>query len=541
MRYFWPWFFGFLIVVAVMIGASRPDLADQALIYLGAYLAAAGWVLLAYASIALGVVLFALYRRQATNIDRPVDGAHPMIRRRLTGGRVAYIDPNRLVSPIVIVDPEAGPVEVAPAAGFDRQIAWAAEVEHTNRIRAAFPGDYARRDRYGSASSGPTGGGRGWLPAPRATSKAQPDLAGSSMPAGVTSAGALAGSGAAPAGARGPTFAEGLARSSARFVAVGVNVEGGDLVRWPLDLSPHARIHGQSQGAGKTNLAKSILLGAAYRGAHLVIADRRRFKDWAGWDRAAELIDANDPAVVVALLDRLVELYRARDLLLAGAGAAGLADLDNPPPRVFVLLAEFGALCQSLDAADLLRPAQAALSLILREAGAAGVHLIFEDQIVDRRWWPRAVVANAGAVFTGRLPLNVGAAGGYYGAHDLAAYTFHFDGALFRSWDMGQAAGPVLDRLPAPALRLLVDGSRGGSPVAFAGGSSGGSSSGSGGAPKWLAFAQAWLAARPDLVAGGTNDLARAMAQAEGLPADQYTRFKGIASRMLGHIRAQDS
>ena len=75
-----------------------------------------------------------------------------------------------------------------------------------------------------------------------------------------------------------------------------------------------------------------------------------------------------------------------------------------------VVISEFGALCATAQAEGVLDDVLYPLSLILREAGATGVHVLIEDQVVDQRW-PRGISANAEPV-TGYLPVNYGAAGG---------------------------------------------------------------------------------------------------------------------------------
>ena len=73
------------------------------------------------------------------------------------------------------------------------------------------------------------------------------------------------------------------------------------------------------------------------------------------------------------------------------------------------------------------------------------MHVLIEDQVVDQRW-PRGISANAEPV-TGYLPVNYGAAGGYYDAHKLAPYQFHFGGTVFGTWPMAAVLPAVLARV----------------------------------------------------------------------------------------------
>ena len=60
--------------------------------------------------------------------------------------------------------------------------------------------------------------------------------------------------------------------------------------------------------------------------------------------------------------------------------------------------------------------------MVLREAGAAGVDVLIEDQVVDQRW-PRGISTNAEPV-TGYLPPDYAAAGGYYDAPKLPPVSY---------------------------------------------------------------------------------------------------------------------
>jgi hypothetical protein len=146
-------------------------------------------------------------------------------------------------------------------------------------------------------------------------------------------------------------------------------------------------------------------------------------------------VDTRDPRHFAQAVVRLCKLYQERDALLGPArraqhrrtGAAAAAR-GGGNQRVWCALRHGAGPEGVLD--EVLYP----LSLILREAGAAGVHVLIEDQVVDQRW-PRGISANAEPV-TGYLPVNYGAAGGYYDAHKLAPYQFHFAGTVFGTWPM---------------------------------------------------------------------------------------------------------
>jgi hypothetical protein len=142
----------------------------------------------------------------------------------------------------------------------------------------------------------------------------------------------------------------------------------------------------------------------------------------------------------------LQRVYQERDQLLGQHGAPNIMALPDAPKQVVAVVTEFGALCDVAAGEGVLDDVLQPLKLILREAGATGVHVLFEDQAVDRRW-PRGISTNAEPV-CGRLPKNYGAAGGYDYAHQLAPYTFHYAGAVFNTWHMRPALRGLLAAAP---------------------------------------------------------------------------------------------
>ncbi len=125
-----------------------------------------------------------------------------------------------------------------------------------------------------------------------------------------------------------------------------------------------------------------------------------------------------------------------------------------------VVVAEFGDLCAVADDAGVLKEVIVPLQSIMRLAGATGIHMVIEDQSVEK--WPRGIVVNAAPV-TGKLPLNYGSTGGYYNAHQLQPYTFHYAGQTFKTFDMRAALPVVLAGMPR--VSRLVSGERSTVPV----------------------------------------------------------------------------
>jgi len=342
--------------------------------------------------------------------------------------------------------------------------------------------------------------------------------------------------------------------------AIGQDRDNGQIVRWDVQQYPHARFHGTSQGSGKTNAAKTALVGMAMQGAHVVVLDRRRFKDFGDFNGKAELIDTSNPGVFVEVMKRLELIYRERDRMLGAHGAANIDELPQLLVRYVVMITEFGTLCSVADSEGVLLDAMRPLANIMREAGAAGIHLVFEDQVVEKGKWPRGVAANASGIFTGHLPLNLGAAGGYHHAHQLGKYEFHHDGHIFRTWDMKAGARRLLASAPKFDPRLAVldgvatavgDGERSGvqantrdqevtrderrtMPANDTTNEPDEPSN------KWDEVTTQFFVARPELLTGparGIVDLARAMADADG-NAKPHTAYKGIAHTYYHRFRA---
>lgn len=536
MKWFWFSFFAFLTVLILALGVWRPDLLTQATVFIGWYLAVLLGIALVALAVGAGLAGWLVWRKGRLASLRQRDGAFPIQRVKLRDGAVLYYDPNQSVGPATIVHPQYGLIEVAPQAGWDVQLAVRLAVERTRQLQAMYPGDDARMNRHGARSA-----------VPRASAAQFRDQKPARLPAPPEPVTIDVDPEPKPAPVRLWAAADGLNMGTRTKLPMG-QTAGADLVHWNLVESPHIRVHGKSQGAGKTNLIRTVAAGALRVGHHVIVCDRRRFKDWSEFDGKAELIDVRDPRRFAEVAEQLAVIYRERDGELGRHGAPNISRLPAPPQRIVVVVAEFGALCAQADADGVLDDVLHPLTMVLREAGAAGVHVVIEDQVVDRRW-PRGISTNAEPV-TGYLPQNYGAAGGYYDAHKLPAYTFHFGGAVFTSWDMRPVVGGVLANVPA--ARSIVPGVGGGVSSSVSGavfpevfpavspevdppppgvGNS---------ANKWDEFILAYMEKHPELwqqPPRGVRDLARAMSRHEQGDESAEDSFVGIASKTVKRFR----
>lgn len=434
-NWFWPSLFAFIVILFVVVGLMRPTAIDRGLDELGRTVRVAFWlfagVIVALAAIRAWIMLDR-HRRAAM---RQHDGAYSLQRIKLRNGATVLYDPNLSFSPVTVFHPEHG-VAQPQFASETAQLQFRMEVERTRQLQAMYPGDDARMHRYGYASD-----------IPRTPTGGRPALAGGrpalAPPVTVDS---TAVTGGEPQPVTAPWRLQDAVYQNTRTKLVMGQSPEYEIVRWDVTTVPHLRVHGMTQNSGKTNLIRCIAANALRSGYHVIVADRRRFKDWQEFKGRAELVDVRDPAAFGAVAHHLARVYGERDDLLARNGAPNIAALREPPQRILLVVAEFGALCaeaairRELD--GMLHP----LGQILREAGATGVHVVIEDQVVDERW-PRGISTNAAPV-SGVLPQNYGAAGGYHHAHKLPPYTFHFEGSEFRTFDVSAAVPNMLANVP---------------------------------------------------------------------------------------------
>jgi len=548
MKYFWPWFFAFILATLLLIGLFRPDLMDGALMFLGFWFTLLLYFILGI--IVLGMVIFAalFWKKKINDHLRERDGHYALQKMRLGRGRTAIIDPNQVVGPGIIIDRRTNAIEeIAPAAGWQVQSVVRLAVEKTRQIQAIYPGDDARRNRFGAMARTPgvTVGtarvinGYGKPAPPPAHDASHVELPAPSV--------------------RVVDPVDAFANNTHTSFALG-QADDGQIVRWNANNAPHLRIHGATQGSGKTNLARTIAAGALQRDAHVLVLDRRRFKDWADLAGNVELVDTRNPEAFAAAMTRVMEIYQQRDVELGAAGVGNIGQAGGNHKRIIIIISEFGSLCDVAKGDGVLDDALYPLKLVMREAGATGIHVIIEDQIVDEKW-PRGVVANAVPI-TGYLPLNYGSSGGYHHSHNLAAYDFHFNGQRFHTWEMtaaiprmksripplngfrvidGEAVhgrvhetvhAPVHDRSPEVAPPLFAPRTERTVPVA---------------APavdrdpaRWQALVDSWFSRHPEALNGparGISDIARLMSREATGTDDYYENYKSIAHKMFHDFR----
>ena len=421
--------------------------------------------------ITLGTVMVSLvaqWRGMINDQNRPVDGSYPLQRVRNRDGSTTIIVPDNIYDVGVRVMPNGEVVAISQSIPAPLFASFRAAVESKHRVQAAIPGDKVYTSSGGGWLGRFLGGnGRGSSAAiapPRVTAPMARLAAGAydKHPRQVVDSTAYS----VPTPEDKPEDIEEIAPPARQVTAIeafrgntntnfalGQTTEG-EVVYWDCTETPHIRFHGKSQGSGKTNAIKQVVLGAVRSGANVILLDRRNFKDWGDYRQHVECVDTRDPLRFVDAITQLRDIYQDRDRQLGEAGVGTIAQMKRPLSRIFVVISEFGALCDVADAEGLLNDVLQPLRLVLREAGATGVHLIFEDQVVEKTW-PRAARANSTPI-TGYLPQNSSSAGDYYYAHKLRPYEFHYDGHIMKTWDMKIVAPQMLAAVqPMPRGRVL--------------------------------------------------------------------------------------
>ena len=409
------------------------------------------------AIIIVATVVLWLFLRQRHEANRQRDGAFPL--------REYHTEPwtrrlwNTLTgkpSPKVILDVNAMMTHAAmiyqgvhlaePAAGWDRQLTYLNDVERTRRVQAAIAGDAVLGNPLvnlergiGGVANAATGrllaGAYDKQTKPQSFVDAQPQAARLALPE--------------------LTATQAVAQSEPTAIVMG-QTETGDLVRWDLTRTPHLRFHGMTQGSGKTNAIQTVAAGALATGAHVVVCDRVRFKDWGDFDGRAEFVDTSNPAQLADACARLYNIYLGRTEQLRAARAKNISQ-HGGMQRIIMIVSEFGAQMASARNDKLGRDVEYPLTQLARLAGSTGIHLVAEDQVT--KGWPRELAGNMVPVI-GRMPAYAGQACGYQGrgggTDTFPSYTFWYEGVMFKTPHMEPALPSIMAAVPAPQALVML-------------------------------------------------------------------------------------
>ena len=401
------------------------------------------WVVMALITATGGVLLWKQYDMRQESWNRAVDGMFAT-RTITANGRTVVLDNNKSAFGAIGFDRMSGKVLTdEEIIGPDRQLAYVNNVQRTRSVAAkqiperpnrttalADAGFFDAKTREAEA--------RAQLVERRLLDQRQPEQI-------------------APPSRQLPmwTAKDAIKHNTDTTFALGLN-DDNEIISWDVESTPHVRVHGKTQGSGKTNLIKEIAVGAVRSGAHVIVLDRRGFKDWSAFAPFVELVDSRVQGAFYGTVKRLQDIYQERDSLLGSAGVGNLAGLSDAPRRIFCIISEFGSACRDALANGELERIVPILKNILSEAGAPGVHMVFEDQAINRNW-PPELRGNAEPI-TGYLPEDASKAGGYRLAFELERYQFHYDGERFKTFDMTVEAPTLLfDCQTLPESEYLID------------------------------------------------------------------------------------
>jgi len=430
MKWFWICLFAFLTIIIVGVNATHPDVTTDALNWIGIlffwFLTGLGAILLLIV-VVLGVIVI---NRQIMKNRRMVDGAFPLQVKRVgglfgIGGDTVITNPNLFTGFAYRVKRDGKIKEHEPVYGWQSQNEYAGIVQRVNAIRAAFPGDAARADKHGKASKMPsaTAGMARLLHGGGKENRTPPPMLVDGNASPIYNSAASAIDAAAPL-----------------QIPLGTD-NYGSVVPWQMERDVHLRVHGSTQVSGKTNLIKTIAAGAIWQGAHVLVLDRRRFKDWHEFDGRVEKLDTRSPENFANAMHQIEGIYRDRDKELAMNPGRHY----GPDERVIVIISEFGTLHSIANASGEFRDIEPTFLAIMSEAGGTGVHMILEDQVPEG--WPRSAIVNA-IPMTGQVPMNYGSTVGMHKAHELRQHQFHLAGATFDTWDMRAELPAILEKAP---------------------------------------------------------------------------------------------
>ena len=357
-------------------------------------------------------------------------------------------DPNLNVGPATVIS-QYGVHAIEPAAGWDRQLAYAMEQEKTNRTRAAITGDAAQSlPWFVPAQSGKISAPMGRM------------LAGAydKQPRQITTDP----SSTPPAEAMPQLLKLGDALNQARpdHWLAGQNLDNGQVAAFDPVRHVHAGIVG-STGTGKTSsVGFGFVAQALKTGYHVVILDPKGGADWRPWAGHCEWCES-DSTTFGDQIQAIWNEHERRTAMLRDGQAANVRLLPAPPSPVVVVVEEYGdtiALMRRTNrkAAD---ATDATLDRLMRLSRATDIHLILIDQYPEE-WSPQVMAGASRWLACFQLAPGQGAKVGEYKAAELPANgAFLHKTHTYDSWFVKPDVFPqLLQRTPASQAPRVIDG-----------------------------------------------------------------------------------
>jgi len=517
----------------------------------GMFLFAIGLVLIVAMVLLAIVLIYALWNKHRTGMRRPVDGAFPLVMRKMRrwnpdlpwfaaflewcSGETLIVNVNTMVASAGVVGPR-GFEELTPAAGWDRQVQVRKDVESTNRVRAAWQGDASRSDRNGAMSRMPAMGGA-W----RAFN------ARNDKPLGLPDPDTVDGeySRVEPL-----QLAGALAQSTPTRWVLGQS-KCGKTVAFDPTTQQNIGIVGAT-GTGKTTASGfHVLILALKFGWHPIILDPKGGTDLRPFAMHGEWrpTSAEKFGEQMALIR---EEHARRHQILRDHEVANIDELHSAElPHVLVFCEEYGALWEEIEAtykrAEVER-INSDIDVMMRMSRMTGIHFCFVDQFPEK-WSQQVFMATKMRLVYQVAPGQDSFLREYKADALPDRGAFMYRRQVYQSWHVKPVLRDLLMTTPPSRYDELIDtgvnvpallsepvrdgvhetvreGGEGVHPVVAPPADE--RTNAANGGPKWEEFTRDWLVNNEP----SPSALARAMATAEG-DIKSYDRYKGIAAQMI--------
>lgn len=218
-------------------------------------------------------------------------------------------------------------------------------------------------------------------------------------------------------------------------IALGQDVDTGELAAWELSRGPHLRVLG-STGSGKSVMAQSIVAQMILNKMDVIILDIERADfEWAGGH--AQLIDTNDPNIFFEALSEIWALYHRRMDVIKANHSGTQAKYGNLNPdvkmnRVGILIDEFTA--QMMNASDI-PGVPDLLDEIAARVRKGGMHILLADQRSMADVMTGRLRNNFSRSLVGRMPADAMSA--IKAKQPLKDFQFKWsEGSIIMGWDV---------------------------------------------------------------------------------------------------------
>lgn len=209
-------------------------------------------------------------------------------------------------------------------------------------------------------------------------------------------------------------------------------------------------------GTGKSSSTALLMMLQALKNNFHVIALDAKSVDWERYNNHIEAY-STDYQSFPNQVDQLCLLHEQRMLLVKNAGVSNVDELEAIP-HVFVIMEEFGFLCQSLKAANKQQYEQtiSKLSNLMRVSRSSGINFLIIDQ--KPNGWPNTITANVKGFICYRIKGQLGNAIGEYHLDRLAAKgEFSYEGEAYRAWFTKAEIDVLLKKQPKCKNSLLKE------------------------------------------------------------------------------------